>query len=105
MLHRSHPAAKWPSGLLQCLLSVSPSFALGRELFDTLLEARVLIERWRRHYNTVRPHSSPGLLTPGSRSDPAPLARFGYASASQRGWPGGYPNTNLETGSLSGDRS
>jgi len=40
---------------------------LAREQFDTLLEAKVLIERWRRHYNTVRPHgltSSP-KLAPG----------------------------------------
>lgn len=28
------------------------------ELFDTLLEAKVLIERWKLHYNTVRLHSS-----------------------------------------------
>lgn len=33
---------------------------LAREQFDTLLEAKVLIERWRRHFNSVRPHSSLG---------------------------------------------
>jgi hypothetical protein len=26
---------------------------LAREAFDTLLEAKVLIERWRQHYNTI----------------------------------------------------
>jgi hypothetical protein len=26
--------------------------------FNTLAEAKVLIEQWRRHYDTVRPHSS-----------------------------------------------
>jgi len=31
---------------------------LDREIFDTLLEAQVLVERWGKHYNTVRPHSS-----------------------------------------------
>lgn len=31
---------------------------LRDELFNTLTEAKVLIEGWRRHYNTVRPHSS-----------------------------------------------
>jgi len=31
---------------------------LNGELFYTLLEAEVLIERWRREYNQVRPHSS-----------------------------------------------
>src|SRR5450631_386604 len=33
------------------------NFSTG-EIFYTLEEARVIIERWRRHYNTVRPHSS-----------------------------------------------
>jgi len=31
---------------------------LNREIFYTLIEARVLLERWRVHYNTRRPHSS-----------------------------------------------
>ena len=31
---------------------------LAREVFDTLLEAKVLIERWRKVYTTVRPYSS-----------------------------------------------
>ena len=37
---------------------------LDREVFDTLLEAKVLIERWRVGYNTVRPHSSLGYRPP-----------------------------------------
>ena len=31
---------------------------LNCEIFDTMYEARVLIERWRAYYNTIRPHSS-----------------------------------------------
>ncbi len=31
---------------------------LKGEIFYTLQEAKVIIEGWRRHYNTVRPHSS-----------------------------------------------
>jgi len=31
---------------------------LNAEVFNTLVEAEVLIEGWRRHYNTVRPRSS-----------------------------------------------
>ena len=31
---------------------------LDGEIFDTLWEARVIVERWRREYNTRRPHSS-----------------------------------------------
>ena len=37
---------------------------LNREAFDTPLEAQVLVERWRRHYNAVRPHSSLGYRPP-----------------------------------------
>ena len=40
---------------------------LAREVFGTLLEAKVLIERWRRGYNTLRPHRSLGYR-PRSRA-------------------------------------
>ena len=33
-------------------------------LFTVLLLAQVLTERWRKHYNTVRPHSSLGYCPP-----------------------------------------
>ena len=37
---------------------------LNGEMFYTLNEAKVLIEQWRRHCNTVRPHSSLGYRPP-----------------------------------------
>ena len=37
---------------------------LNGEIFYSLAEAKVLIEAWRRHYNTVRPHSSLGYRPP-----------------------------------------
>src|SRR6478672_8271394 len=37
---------------------------LNGELFYTLKEAQIIIERWRIHYNTVRPHSSLGGWPP-----------------------------------------
>ncbi len=37
---------------------------LNGEVFNTLREAQVLIEEWRRHYNRVRPHSSLGYRSP-----------------------------------------
>ena len=33
---------------------------LNGEIFDTMQEARIVIEQWRKIYNTVRPHSSLG---------------------------------------------
>jgi len=37
---------------------------LNGELFYTLKEAQTLTERWRIHYNTIRPHSSLGGQPP-----------------------------------------
>src|SRR5262249_34863208 len=37
---------------------------LDGEIFDTLLEAKVLIERWRVEYNTIRRHSALGYRPP-----------------------------------------
>jgi putative transposase len=38
-------------------------FLNGRR-FDSLLEAKVLLEDWRIHYNNNRPHGAHGWLTP-----------------------------------------
>ena len=37
---------------------------LNGEIFYTLVEAKILIERWRRHHNQVRPHSALGYRPP-----------------------------------------
>jgi transposase InsO family protein len=37
---------------------------LDGEIFYSLKEAQVIIESWRRHYNTVRPHGSLGYRPP-----------------------------------------
>ena len=37
---------------------------LNGEIFETLFEAKVLIEKWRKEYNTFRPHSALGYLPP-----------------------------------------
>lgn len=37
---------------------------LDGEIFYTLKEARIIVESWRHHYNTVRPHASLGYRPP-----------------------------------------
>jgi putative transposase len=37
---------------------------LNGGIFDTLLKAQVVIEAWRKHYNTIHPHSSLGYRPP-----------------------------------------
>ena len=54
----------WENGYVESLNGKLRDELLDRERFDTLHEARVLIERWRRHYNTERPHSALGYRPP-----------------------------------------
>ena len=53
---------------------------LNGEIFYSLAEAEVLIEAWRRHYNTVRPHSSLGYRPPVPQTVPWPVPSSGSAS-------------------------
>jgi len=69
------PGSPWENGYNESFNGKLRDELLDRELFDTLLEAKVLIERWRRHYNTVRPHSSLGYRPPAPEaSQPRSLA-------------------------------
>jgi putative transposase len=52
------PGSPWENGYIESFNGKLRDELLEREIFDTLFEAQVLIERWRVEYNTVRPHSS-----------------------------------------------
>ena len=41
---------------------------VNREIFYSLREAQVLVEQWRREYNTIRPHSSLGYRPPAPQA-------------------------------------
>ena len=58
------PGSPWENGYIESFNGKLRDELLNGERFDTLLEARVLVERWRRHYNTVRPHSALGYRPP-----------------------------------------
>ena len=58
------PGSPWENGYVESFNGKLRDELLAREQFDTLLEAKVLIERWRRQYNTLRPHSSLGYRPP-----------------------------------------
>ncbi len=58
------PGSPWENGYIESFNGKLRDELLDREIFDTLLEAKVLIERWRVEYNTVRPHSSLGYRSP-----------------------------------------
>jgi transposase InsO family protein len=58
------PGSPWENGYNESFNGKLRDELLNVEIFDTLLEAKVLIERWRQHYNHVRPHSSLGYNPP-----------------------------------------
>jgi len=58
------PGSPWENGYIESFNGKLRDEFLNREIFDTLLETRILLERWRREYNTIRPHSSLGYLPP-----------------------------------------
>ena len=62
------PGSPWENGYVESFNGKLADELLEREVFDTLHEAKVLIERWRVHYNTMRPHSSLGYRPPAPES-------------------------------------
>ena len=52
------PGSPWENGYIESFNGKLRDELLNGEIFDTLLEAKVLIERWRRNHNSIRPHSS-----------------------------------------------
>lgn len=58
------PGSPWENGYCESFNGKMRDLLLNGELFYSLTEAKIIIERWRRHYNTVRPHSSLGYRPP-----------------------------------------
>ena len=58
------PGSPWENGYCESFNSKLRDEFLNGEIFYSMKEIRVLAERWRVHYNTVRPHSSLGYRPP-----------------------------------------
>jgi putative transposase len=66
------PGSPWGNGYRESFNGKLRDELLDREVFHSLREAQVLIEAWRRHYNTVRPHSALGYRPPAPEAVPWP---------------------------------
>jgi len=69
----------WENGYVESFNGKLRDELLNGEIFYTLKEAQVLIEAWRRHYNTIRPHSALNYRPPAPEvrswpASPAPLS-------------------------------
>jgi len=71
------PGSPWENGYVESFNSKLRDEHLNGEIFYTLREAKVLIERWRQYYNRKRPHSSLGYRPPA----PETIAAVPPASA------------------------
>ena len=76
------PGSPWENGYVESFNARLRDELLNGEIFYTLKEAQIVIESWRRHYNTVRPHASlgyrppaPEAFVPAFTAWPAALAR------------------------------
>jgi putative transposase len=58
------PGSPWENGFIESFNARLRDELLDGEIFYSLKEAKVVIESWRRHYNTLRPHGSLGYKPP-----------------------------------------
>ncbi len=81
------PGSPWENGYIESFNARLRDELLDGEIFYTLKEAQIIVESWRRHYNTIRPHASLGyrppapevfvpafVAWPAAQSRPAPSA-------------------------------
>jgi len=54
------PGSPWENGYCESFNARFRGELFNDEFFYSLREAQILIEQWRIHYNTVRPHSALG---------------------------------------------
>jgi putative transposase len=85
------PGSPWENGYVESFNARLRDELLNGEIFYTLREAQIIVESWRRHYNTVRPHASlgyrppapevfvPALAWPAAQPRPAPPAMLTVA--------------------------
>jgi transposase InsO family protein len=79
------PGSPWENGYVESFNGKFRDELLNGELFYTLTEAKVLVERWRNEYNTERPHSSLGYRPPAPETVTAAPPLGGVSSLSSLG--------------------
>jgi putative transposase len=68
------PGSPWENGYIESFNARLRDELLNGEIFYSLKEAQIVIEGWRCHYNTIRPHSSLGYQPPAPEVELWPAA-------------------------------
>ena len=58
------PGSPWENGYCESFNGRLRDELLNGEIFYSLREAQIIIEEWRKHYNTKRPHRALGYRPP-----------------------------------------
>jgi transposase InsO family protein len=89
------PGSPWENGFNESFNGKLRDELLNGEIFYTLKEAQVIIERWRKQYNTIRPHSSLSYRPPAPEATlPAYLCHAELTGVTVKKW----RNSNLGYG-------
>jgi putative transposase len=79
------PGAPWENAYSETFNSRFGDELLKREVFDTLVEAKVLVAKYRKEYNEERPHSALGYATPKEYAEQCSVnLQLGSSKASSR---------------------
>ena len=62
------PGSPWENGYCESFNARFRDELLNGEIFYSLKEAQIVIEQWRQHYKTKRPHSALGYRPPAPES-------------------------------------
>src|SRR5512132_1218255 len=90
------PGSPWENGYVESFNARLRDELLNGEIFYSLREAQIVIESWRRHYNTIRPHASIGYKPPAPEVFVPALAAWPSACL------GSAPTTTLSPASRPG---
>jgi len=75
------PGSPWENGYNESFNGKLRDELLNGEIFYNINEAKVVIENWRKEYNTVRPHSSLGYRPPAPEAiQPLTFEPFWFTS-------------------------
>jgi transposase InsO family protein len=62
------PGSPWENGYCESFNGKLRDECLNQEIYYSLREAQIVIEQWRQHYNTKRPHSALGYRPPAPQA-------------------------------------
>ncbi len=77
------PGSPWENGYCESFNGKLRDALLNGEIFYGLKEAKIVIEQWRKHYNTIGPHSALGYRPPAPQTLAPPISHLDGISAMQ----------------------